>query len=86
MTPADGAQQSVELVDREHGSGGIVDRARERLDRDVDDHAEGESGVLLDGALQPHGNGSAQAGVVAATAPPCSLKSVSPVGTKSPTR
>ena len=34
---------------------------RQRLDRDVDDDAEGESRILLDGALGAHGNRSAQA-------------------------
>ena len=86
MTPADGAQQAVELVERQHGGGGIVDGARQRLDRDVDDDAEGEGGILLDGALGAHGDGRAQVVSLAAAAPPCSLKSVSPVATKSPTR
>ena len=41
------------MVEDLHGSGRVVDGGRERPDRDVDHHANRESGVLLDRPLDP---------------------------------
>ena len=62
--PADGAQQAVELIDRQDGGRRIVDGTRQCLDRDIDNDAEGKGGVLLDGALAAHGDGRPQLRVV----------------------
>ena len=43
----------MELVDRQHGCGGIVDRRRQRLERNVDDNAKGKGGILIHSAFRP---------------------------------
>ena len=82
---ADRAQQAMKLVDGEHGGGRIVDRRRQRLDRDIDDDAKREGGVLLHGALRPEGNLSAQPALVDRAAAAVQQKKGSPTATKSPT-
>jgi hypothetical protein len=60
VSPADIPKQMVKLIDGEHGGRRIIDRLGQRLDRNVDDDAEGESGILLDGALTPERDRSPQ--------------------------
>ena len=53
---ADSAKQTVKLIDGEHRGRRIIDRLGERPDRYIDDDAEREGRVLLDGALTSEGN------------------------------
>lgn len=41
-------QHPSEVIDGLDGRGGIVDRGRQRLDRDIDHDPDGERGILLD--------------------------------------
>ena len=60
VPPPEHAQQSLHLVDREHGRRRIVDRRRERLEPDVDQDAEGEHRILLERPLGSEGHVGAQ--------------------------
>ena len=51
MAQAHDAQHPVQLVDRHHRGGRVVDRRRQGLDGDVDQDAQGEGRVLLHRAL-----------------------------------
>ena len=54
----------MKLVDGEHGRRRIVDGRRQRLDRDIDQDAEGKGRILLDGAFGPERDGRPQLLVV----------------------
>lgn len=69
---ADIAKQTVKLIDSEHRGRWIIDRFGQRLDRNVYDDAEGESGILLDGALTPERDRSPQLAFVECALPPWS--------------
>ena len=43
----------MELVDRQHGCGRIVNRRRQRLQRNVDNNAKCKGRILLHSALRP---------------------------------
>ena len=53
MPQTDQPKQTVKLVDGEHGRRRIVDGRRQRLDRDIDQDAEGKGRILLDSAFGP---------------------------------
>ena len=60
----DHPQQAVQLVDGQHRRRRIVDGRRQRLDRDVDQDAEGEGRILLHRALGSEHDGLPQPTVV----------------------
>src|SRR5258706_195044 len=64
VAQADQAQQAVQLVDGEHGRCRIVDRRRQRLQRDIDQNAKSEQRILLDRALYTEGNQLPQPAIV----------------------
>ena len=54
-TGLQGAQQSMDLIECQNPCGWIVDRFRQCLDSDVDDHPEGKRRILLHGAFRAEG-------------------------------
>ena len=68
--------------------GRIVDRGRQRADRDVDEDAERERRILVDRALDPERDHAREAPLGIAVAPrsPCTWTSAAPLETKSPDR
>src|SRR5437588_5538369 len=50
---ADISQHAMELVYRQHGCGRIIDRRRQRLQRNVDNNAKCKGRILLHSALRP---------------------------------
>ena len=59
----DHVQQVAEVVQRLHGRCRVVDRGRECLDRDVDEDADRERGILVDRPLDPERHHPAEAGL-----------------------
>jgi hypothetical protein len=73
--PAHDLEQPMHLVDREHGGGGIVDRGRQGLERDVDEDAEREHRVLLERPLAAERDRRLQHAIVEGGGTPCSANS-----------
>jgi hypothetical protein len=64
MPSANSPQQPMNLVNGKHRGRRIVDRFGQGPDRNIHDDAEGESGILLDGALTPERDRSLQLALV----------------------
>ena len=68
VPPADIAKQTVKLIDGEHCCRRIIDRLGQSPDRYVDNDAQREGGILLDGSLTSECNQSSQPALVERTA------------------
>jgi hypothetical protein len=80
LTPPDLQQQVLDVVEHLDGGGRVVDGRRERPDGDVDQDAEGEGRVLLDGPLPPEGEHAPQAPPQGRWRRPVDLDQDGPVG------